>query len=334
MTHTTPEIPSGDALKEAIARWMPSRSAAMPPTIHTDSSDFFRIDYGDVLVLSGIPYLIRQNAKEGRFGLDDEEKFWVKRCIDLNTGERKIIKLVFHERFTAHIGGIAFECFRSPRKEARILDLVRDHSNFMQGWSRTDSAGNVIRVLDVITGRPLSNIIDDLTDDHETYFFERFPGICDRFIESIEAIRFLHDHNEKHGDIRRDHLFLDRETDRYRWIDFDFNYRHRENIYGYDLFGLGNILIYLVGKGDVRLTALSKADSPALSRLTEGDENIVFHNRVANLKAIYPYIPEALNRVLLHFSRGTHWFYEHTTQLIEDLGSARGLLPDPADPNH
>jgi hypothetical protein len=29
----------------------------------------------------------------------------------------------------------------------------------------------------------------------------------------------------------------------------------------------------------------------------------VFHNRVANLKKIYPYIPENLNRVLIHFSK-------------------------------
>ena len=43
---------------------------------------------------------------------------------------------------------------------------------------------------------------------------------------------------EKHGDIRRDHIIIDRESGNYRWIDFDFNYRHRENIYGYDLFGI------------------------------------------------------------------------------------------------
>jgi hypothetical protein len=35
---------------------------------------------------------------------------------------------------------------------------------------------------------------------------------------------------------------------------------------------------------------------------------------------IYPYIPETLNRVLMHFSKGTNWFYENTTQLLDDLG--------------
>ena len=58
----------------------------------------------------------------------------------------------------------------------------------------------------------------------------------------------------------------------------------------------------------------------ALHALTQEDVNIVFHNRVANLKKVYPYIPESLNRVLMHFSKGTNWFYEHTTQLLDDLG--------------
>ena len=46
----------------------------------------------------------------------------------------------------------------------------------------------------------------------------------------------------------------------------------------------------------------------------------MFHNRVANLKKIYPYIPENLNRVLMHFSKGANWFYENTVQLLDDLG--------------
>ncbi|MGB5618334.1 MAG: hypothetical protein WBM78_15930, partial [Desulfobacterales bacterium] len=128
------------------------------------------------------------------------------------------------------------------------------------------------------------------------------------------------EHGEKHGDIRRDHILIDRHSGRYRWIDFDFNYRHRENIYGYDLFGLGNILVFLAGKGDVLVPELKKNGHPALQALTQEDVNIVFHNRVANLKKVYPYIPESLNRVLMHFSKGTNWFYEHTTQLLDDLG--------------
>ena len=65
---------------------------------------------------------------------------------------------------------------------------------------------------------------------------------------------------------------------------------------------------------------MRKRGHPALQALTPEDVNIVFNNRVANLKKIYPYIPEALNRILLHFSKGANWFYENTAQLLDDLG--------------
>ena len=103
------------------ARWLPLSQGPHHFRIHTDTTDFFRVEYGDVVILGGKPYLIRHNAKEGRFGVDDEVKFWVKRAIDLETGILKIIKLVFYETFKARIGEIEFECFRSPKKEARIL---------------------------------------------------------------------------------------------------------------------------------------------------------------------------------------------------------------------
>ncbi len=72
----------------------------------------------------------------------------------------------------------------------------------------------------------------DIEQDHETYFFSTLPGILANYLCCIEAIRFLHDHGEKHGDIRRDHILIDSEGGHYRWIDFDYNYRHRENMYG------------------------------------------------------------------------------------------------------
>ncbi|MBT8366098.1 MAG: serine/threonine-protein kinase [Deltaproteobacteria bacterium] len=307
------------------SRWLPLSQSSHRLRIHTDTTDFFRVDYGDVVVLGAKPYLIRHNAKEGRFGVDDEIKFWVKRAIDLESGSLKIIKLVFYETFKARIGGIEFECFRSPKKEARILDRVSGHKNFMHGYSIEDQAGNLIRVLDYIFGKSLHAYIQDLQMDHKSYFYNLLPGILSNFMECIEAIRFLHQHGEKHGDIRRDHILIDRNCGRYRWIDFDFNYRHRENIYGYDLFGLGNVLVFLVGMGDQLLPDLKKQAHPALGNLREADLNIVFNNRVANLKKIYPYIPEDLNRVLMHFSKGANWFYENTEQLLDDLGELQVL---------
>ncbi|NJL59129.1 MAG: hypothetical protein HC887_05260 [Desulfobacteraceae bacterium] len=224
-----------------------------------------------------MPYLIRHNAKEGRFGLDDEVKFWVKRAIDLNTGETKIIKLVFYEKFMAHIGGIDFECFRSPRKEARILKIVRDHQHFMHGYSVHDEQDNIVRVLDIIYGETLANHVRNKGSEmtHERYFYEELPMILDNYILCIEAIRFLHERGEKHGDIRRDHILIDRDNEIYRWIDFDYNFRHRENIYGYDLFGLGNVLMYLVGMGDALILELRDRQHPAFDDLREEDVNVV-----------------------------------------------------------
>jgi len=315
--------PSQQALKEMVWRWLPSYATPERFRIHTDISDFFNVDYNDIVVLKQRPYLIRHNTREGRFGLDDEVKFWVKRAVDLEDGSRKIMKFVFYERFTATIGGIAFECFRSPKKEARILKLVAGRKNFMHGDSFQDEKENIIRVLDFIQGNTIASQVENLPGDHETYYHKLFPEILDNFIDCVRAIRFLHENGERHGDIRRDHILIDRQTGDYRWIDFDFNYRHRENIYGYDLFGLGNILVFLAGKGDVLLPELKNRGDPILDTLCEADLNIVFRNRVVNLKKIYPYISEPLNRVLRHFSRAAHWYYEHTDQLLADLEEAK-----------
>jgi hypothetical protein len=74
------------------------------------------------------------------------------------------------------------------------------------------------------------------------------PEILEKFAESCRAIEFLHMHGENHGDIRRDHLWLEQGTGNYVWIDFDYTYEFQENPFGLDIFGLGNLLLYLVGK--------------------------------------------------------------------------------------
>jgi hypothetical protein len=312
-------MPSQDTLRQMVSRWVPPHRVPRRFRIHNDTSDFFRVEYDDVVILNGKPYFIRHNAKEQRFGLDDEVKFWVKRAIDLENGALKIMKLVFYERFMSRIGEIQFERFRSPKKEARILERVSGHKNFMHGYSTRDEKGNLIRILDFIKGKTLSAHVGNMDMDHETYYHERFPEILDHFFECVQAIRFLHENGERHGDIRRDHILIEQETGDYRWIDFDFNYRHRENIYGYDLFGLGNVLVFLVGMGDVLLRDLRREGNPCLGVLSDADLNIVFNHRVVNLQKIYPYIPESLNRILMHFSTGANWFYENTVQLLEDL---------------
>jgi serine/threonine protein kinase len=317
------QVPNQEDLREMASRWLGFHQLPHRFRVHTDTTDFFGVEYGDVLLLGKKIYLVRHNAKEQRFGLDDEVKFWVKRAIDLADGSLKIIKLVFHERFIARVGHISFECFRSPRKEAGILNLVRSHDNFMHGFAIEDEKGNLVRVIDHITGKPLSKYVEGMKWDHQSYFHQEFPTILDRFLESIEAIRFLHENGKKHGDIRRDHILIDRNSGKYRWIDFDYNYHHSENVYGYDIFCLGNILGFLVGMKDTLLRDLKALDHPALNTLGDEDMNIVFNNRVANLRKVYPYIPETLNRILMHFSKGTTWFYEDTAQILEDLKEFR-----------
>jgi hypothetical protein len=309
-------------LRSLARRWLPRERVPKRIKIK-DTDDFFRVDYDDAVILDGAPYLVRNNEREGRFGLDDEPKFWVKRAIDLRTGEVKVLKWVFQEFFEARIGNLVFECVRSPRKEARILDLVRGRGDFMQGTTVQDTSGNPLRVLDFIHGRTLSQITVGLGRGHEEYFRQHFPRLLGEFRDMVDAIRFLHENGEKHGDIRRDHLIQDDRTGKYRWIDFDFNYRHGESRFAYDLFGLGNILIFITGRGDVTTQRLL-ADAPQiLDRLNEDDVNIVFRNRVTNLRKVYPYIPESLNRVLMHFSIGAEVYYETTGELLEDLREAQ-----------
>ena len=323
---TEPQKFSSEEIRERISRWLEPEKVPRKLNIITDTFDFYRIDYDDVVILGDKPYLIRNNEREGRFGIDDQQKYWVKRARDLSDGSVKIIKFVFYERFEANVGGIVFDCYRSPKKEARILDLTRDHPRFMHGFPVSDTAKNIIRVLDFITGKTLADSVLTLGKDHEDYFHNHLPYVLDEFIELTKAIRFLHEHGEKHGDIRRDHIIKDKETGTARWIDFDFNYLHKENMFGYDLFGLGNILVYLVARGDVTVQNLRQQLSPVVARLTADDMNIIFNNRIVNLQKVYPYVPEALNLILLHFSVGANIYYDNTDQLLHDLWEARGNL--------
>lgn len=313
-------------LIDLVCRWLEPKRVPQRFRVYTDTSDFYRVDYDDIVILDDRPYLIRNNEREGRFGIDEQQKFWVKRAIDLLDGSRKIIKLVFHERFTAHVGPLSFECARSPGKEARILELVSSHKHFMHGFSAKDASGNLVRVINYIYGKRLPDFISGLSLDHEKYFRSLFPDILRNYITAVESILFLHEHREMHGDIRRDHILIDRETKEYRWIDFDFTHSNIENRYGYDLFGLGNILIYLTGGGDITVQDLEKNRPDIFSHIRAADVNIIFHNRIANLKKVLPHIPEELSYILLHFSRGAEVFYDDTRQFLDDLKKVEKAL--------
>ena len=64
----------------------------------TDTSNFFSIDRGDIVQINGRRYKVTGHERERRFGVEDP-KFWVKRVIDTETGEKKIVKLSFFETF-------------------------------------------------------------------------------------------------------------------------------------------------------------------------------------------------------------------------------------------
>ena len=49
-------------------------------------------------------------TREGRFGIDEQPKQWVPKVYDLVSGERNILKLVFHETFTLQLGQLKVTC--------------------------------------------------------------------------------------------------------------------------------------------------------------------------------------------------------------------------------
>lgn len=295
--------------------------------IVTDTTQFMELSRGDVLDLQGKRYLITGVAYEGRFGLDEEPKHWVKRALDLADGGQKLIKLVFYEQFDLPIGHLKVRCYRSPHKEARILDLVRGRMEFMQGLTILDAVGNEVRILDRVPGQSMDRILDAQIQDHEAYFQTRLKTLLAKFMGCLEAIAFLHAHGERHGDIRRDHIFEHSGHGGWVWIDFDYNFELAESPFGLDLFGLGNVLCYLAGRGIPIVQDLKRHRPAVLERLDTGDLSLVIPNRVFNLRKLYPYLPEELNRILMHFSASAPIFYERVEEMTADLRPALAQLP-------
>jgi hypothetical protein len=291
----------------------------------TDTTDFYSIDYGDKILIGGKCYIVKGFARETRFGIEDP-KFWVKRVVDSTTGERKIIKLMFLESYETSIGGVNIRCFRNPAKEAKILELVNNHASFMQGEAFLDSKSNIVRVLNVVRGPNFFNYIDHYKLKYEDYFQQILPGIIKKLMTAFEAISFLHINGYKHGDIRNDHIIVNREKNNYVWIDFDYDYEATENPFGLDVFGLGNILIYAIGKGFHNLHTISndrQLYGDLINRIGPDDFSLLEKRRFINLRKLFPIIPRMLNDILMHFSQGTHVYYEFAEELIEDLDRCR-----------
>lgn len=305
-------------VQELVKKLRPNLSIGQYGRIYRDTTEFMKISYGDVIALEDQHYLVLRDEAERSFGIEDP-KYWVKRCIHLESGERKILKLVFYEKFTLKLGDLDIPCYRSPRKEGRILDLVRGDSRFMQGVSKKDEKGNLVRIIDVVSGKRLDHHVFEMEMPHREYFFKEFPGILEKFIDSCRAIEFLHENREIHGDIRRDHLWREYKSGNYVWIDFDYAYEFEENPFGLDIFGLGSLLIYLAGKQIYTMANLSQILGDKDLEFEKQDFSLLYKNRIVNLRKLFPYIPEQMNVIFMHFSQGAEVFYETVSEFLADL---------------
>jgi serine/threonine protein kinase len=304
-------------LRKRIAEVI-KREATGKINIFEDTSAFMSINPGDVVRLAANDYFVTGHAREGRFGIDEQPKFWVKNAVDLTTGARKIIKMVFRETFNSKIGEAVFRCRRSPEKESEVLRRVYEHPNFMHGQPVRDAAGNLVRIIDFISGPSLYDYLRRQNLSHEDYYRRNLSKIMQLLIECIEAMSHLHKQGLHHGDIRADHIIVNSQTGIYVWIDFDFEVGNLN----YDVFCLGNVLLQAVGKGrhslyDIRLRPSDYPDFR--TALTSNDMSLMFPHRVANLRKLYPYISENLNEILMRFSAGAMDAYKNVDGLLEDL---------------
>ncbi len=293
----------------------------MKERLFTDTTNFFGIDYGDIVEVGGKRYIIKGHEREERFGLD-EPKFWVKKAIDAETGERKIIKLSFFENFETNFGGLKIPCFRHPEKEGDVLDLVGDHPHFMHGNAYNDTKGNNVRILDIVHGKNLFLYIGALNIGHEEYFHTVFPAVLAKLIKAFESLKLLHQNGYRHGDVRNDHIIIEKETGNYVWIDFDYDYESMENPFSLDLMGIGNILLYTIGKGFHNLNEKANGNliyKDLINRVVPEDFSVLHKWRFMNLQKLYPYIPTELNNILLHFTSGSEVYYESVDEILGDL---------------
>lgn len=299
-----------------------SRALRRRPRVCRDTSNFSAIDYSDIIVVDRRYFLVTGHTVEGRFGVDEQIKQWVPKVVDLSSRQSHILKLVFHETFTLSVAGHAVRCYRSPEKEARILEQTRGHSRFMQGYAVEDEAGNLVRILDVIRGRKLDTHIYRIKAGHREYYHDYLPVLMKEFLGCARGIAMLHGKGFRHGDIRRDHIMVEYVTGHQRWIDFDYDFQLAEQPFLLDLHELAGILVFLVGQGDHSPRSIH-ADPlmgpKVVAGLVASDLSLLSHQRLVNLRKLYPHISAGLNDILMHFSQNSAVWYQSVVELITAL---------------
>lgn len=281
--------------------------------IVTDLSDWMNITRGNVIRLGGRDFVVRGNMREPRFGIDEQPKYWVFSAVELDTGNEKIIKTVFMEEFTAHIGIFKIRCYRSPDKESEVMNLFKGDSRFMQGYTVYDDAGNNVRIIDYIKGKKFFHYIPGIEKNHEEYFYEDLPQVLWNLYGSIEAILDIHEKGLCHGDIRNDHIIIESGTGLYRWIDFDL----KQDVSDFDLWSIGNILSYAVAKGILTFDSVMKSkkfSNEIKSGLDAEDGAAFYEYRIMNHAKVYPYIPNGLSGILKNFTLKPNEYYSSISQ--------------------
>jgi len=285
--------------------------------ILTDTSDCMRILRGHVVRIGGRDFVIEGNRHETRFGIGDQPKCSVFGALGLETGRDMILKTVFHEEFNVHIGVFRVRCYRSPQKEAHVLDVVLGDGRFMQGYTELDEAGNHVRIIEFIKGPSIFQRIHNSRRSHEAYYHEGLPGVPQHLTACLEAIEYLHDHGTCHGDIRHDHVIIDRETGRYRWIDFDLN----QPVSDFDVWSMGNILNYAVGRAINSFHVVPRSDKfyDAVRRsLHPADGSAFYGYRLINPEKLFPCLSQRLNDILMHFAIRPRGHYGTMDELLSD----------------
>jgi serine/threonine protein kinase len=187
----------------------------------------------------------------------------------------------------------------------------------MQGYMCHDVKSNNVRIIDYIKGDSLFQYIPSIKKSHLQYFNEDLPEILKRLLDSIQAIQFLHSNKLCHGDIRNDHIYIERETGLYRWIDFDL----KQDVTDFDLWSMGNILSYVVGKGIITFSAIQKSNdypNEIKNSLAFEDSSAFYSYRIMNLKKIFPYIPDNLSTILRKFTIRPLAYYINLADFIHD----------------
>jgi len=89
--------------------------------IVTDTSDCMRIERGHGIRIGGRDFVVEGNRYETRFGIADQPKYRLFGAMSLETAQDMILKTVFHEEFTVHIGVFKILRYGSLQKESEML---------------------------------------------------------------------------------------------------------------------------------------------------------------------------------------------------------------------